>query len=105
MPDPRGPLWAPYLEGYKRWWAAIYEARVAAGAETMSTTPEFGPWMYAWVAAHAAGPVPTRADTLNNVWDINHFVAFQTAALFESIAGPGTGAKMVEDPEKGAWAL
>ena len=55
VPDPRGPLWAPYMEGYKRWWAAIYAARVAAGAETVSTTPEFGPWMYAWVHAHAAG--------------------------------------------------
>jgi hypothetical protein len=135
VPDPRGPLWAPYLEGYKKWWRAIYQARVDAGADTVSTTPEFGPWMYAWVDAHAAGPVPSRKDTLNNIWDINvrsrqplekkkkptpaqetspcttqpltkqHYVAFQTAALFEAVAGPGTGAKMVEDPEKGNWSL
>jgi hypothetical protein len=42
---------------------------------------------------------------LNNIWAINHWVAMQTSALFESVAGPGTGAKMVEDPEEGNWAL
>ena len=70
VPDPRGPIWAPYMEGYKVWWKAIYAARLAAGDATLSTTPEFGPFMYAWVRAHAPGPVPGRADTLNNVWAI-----------------------------------
>ena len=70
VPDPRGPIWAPYMEGYKVWWKGIYQARLAAGVEVMSTTPEFGPFMYAWVRAHAPGPVPGRADTLNNVWAI-----------------------------------
>ena len=29
----------------------------------------------------------------------------QTAALFEQVAGAGTGAKLVEDAEEGNWVL
>ena len=52
--DPRLPAWAPYLEGYKLWWRAIYEASKARGDAVFSTTPEFGPPVSAASAAAAA---------------------------------------------------
>ena len=40
VPDPRGPIWAPYMAGYMKWWRAVYEAAIARGDAVMSTTPE-----------------------------------------------------------------
>ena len=58
--------------------------------------------MYAWVRAHAPGPVPGRADTLNNVWAINHWVAQQVAKLFAELGGAAPA--VPDDAEEGNWA-
>ena len=46
VPDPRGPIWVPYMAGYMQWWKGIYLASMARGDAVMTTTPEFGPFMY-----------------------------------------------------------
>ena len=103
VPDPRGPIWVPYMAGYMQWWRAIYQAALDRGDAVVTTTPEFGPFMYAWVKAHAAGPVPGRADTLNNVWSINHWVAKQVARLISEMGGQAP--TVVDDAEEGNWTL
>jgi hypothetical protein len=94
VPDPRGPRWAPYLEGYKAWWAAIYDAAAARGDAVVSTTPEFGPPMYAWTDPFTDKP-------LASMWDVNHYVGQQVAALYARKFGAEAAAKMVPD-EAGA---
>ncbi len=101
-PAVTGPLWAPLMEGYKLWWAGVYKAALARGDAVVSTTPEFGPAMYAWV--HAQAPLnPGRADTLNNVWATNHHVAHEVARLFAELGGKAP--TMALDPEEGNWTL
>jgi sugar phosphate isomerase/epimerase len=40
VPDPRGPIWVPYMAGYMQWWKAMYQASIARGDSVISTTPE-----------------------------------------------------------------
>lgn len=48
IPDPRGDIWQPYMEGYMGWWDGIIKAAAERGQPILTTTPEFGPPMYAW---------------------------------------------------------
>ena len=86
-----------------QWWKAIYAAAMARGDAVCTTTPEFGPHMYAWVRAHAPGPKVSREDTLNNIWAINHWVAKQVSRLFTEMGGKAP--TVVDDPEEGNWTL
>lgn len=110
IPDPRSPLWKTYWDGHVAWWRAIYEARIAeakaAGATdalVITTTPEFGPSLYAWTDAYTGKPI-------NNIWAVNHWVGQQMAALWAATAAAAglegaQAAQLAEDPEEGAWAL
>ncbi len=102
VPDPRAPMWAPYMQGYLAWWRACYQASMARRDAVTTTTPEFGPFAYAWVRAHATAPVG-RADTLNNIWAINHWVGQQVAKLYAELGGKAP--TLVDDAEEGAWTL
>ena len=70
---------------------------------TINLCAAVGPFMYAWVNAHAPGPVPNRADTLNNVWAINHWVAKNCSRLFSELGG--SAPEVIADPEEGNWKL
>ncbi len=99
IPDPRGDIWVPYFKGYMSWWEGIYQAAKAQGAETFSTTPEFGPPAYAWTNPYD-GNKP-----IVNVWDVNHYVGQEVTKLFgEKIDAAGAG-KLADDPAKGIWEL
>lgn len=96
VPDPRGPSWVKYHEGFKLWWSAIYSAAAARGEASFSTTPEFGPRAYAW--SH-----PYTDETLANVWEVNHFVGMECAALHGALFGSATAAPLL--PEKPVAAM
>ena len=44
--DPRVDEWVKELETHLKWWQAIVDARKAAGAQTLTICPEFGPPNY-----------------------------------------------------------
>ena len=81
VPDPRGKTWAPYLQGHLKWWDAIYAAAGArGGGGTFSTTPEAGPPAYCWTS-------PLTDEPLVDVFDVNHYVGAQCAALYRNRFG------------------
>ena len=47
--------------------------------------------------------MPGRADTLNNVWAINHWVGKQVCRLFKELGG--TVPELKEDAEEGNWTF
>ena len=102
VPAVTGPLWAPLMAGYMAWWRGIYQAALARGDAVVTTTPEFGPYAYAWV--HAQAPLnPGRKDTHNNVWATNHHVGQEVSRLFAELGG--NAPTLVQDPEEGNWTL
>ena len=62
--DPRAPEWQPALQAHLRWWDMVVSARRAAGAKTLTTTPEFGPPPYLSVMPWTQQPVGSQ-------WEIN----------------------------------
>ena len=44
--DPRVPEWKKELDAHVKWWQSIVDTRKAAGAETLTVCPEFGPPNY-----------------------------------------------------------
>lgn len=52
---------------------------------------------YAWQHAFTG-------ETLNNIWDINHFMAQRLSEVWKEVVGEGA-ATMVADADKGVWAL
>ncbi len=92
VPDPRGPRWRPYFNGYMKWWEAIYKARMALGDSSMSTTPEFGPPMYCWTH-------PFTNEPLVSVWDVNHWVGIQVTKMFGYEVNKEGAATLLEDPD------
>jgi sugar phosphate isomerase/epimerase len=62
--DPRAPEWREAVEVHVRWWQCVAAAKHAAGAESLTITPEFGPPPYLPVLPWTQSPVAPQ-------WDIN----------------------------------
>ena len=62
--DPRAPEWEPALQAHLRWWDLVVSARRAAGAKTLTITPEFGPPPYLPVLPWSQQPVGSQ-------WEMN----------------------------------
>jgi len=99
IPDPRGDIWKPYHEGYMVWWEKIYTHAKNRNDDSFSTTPEFGPPMYAWTNPYD-GNKP-----IVNVWDVNHWVGQQVTEMFGNKIDKSGAGKLENDPHKGIWEL
>jgi sugar phosphate isomerase/epimerase len=62
--DFRAPEAAPELAAHLAWWDRIVSLRRAAGAESMTITPEFGPAPYTFSQPYTRQPV-------SNAWELN----------------------------------
>ena len=67
VPDPRAPEWEAHVRRHVVLWQRIVDVRRAAGAETLTITPEFGPPDYMHTLPFQNEPV---ADT----WELNVYV-------------------------------
>jgi len=65
--DPRANEWHKELDAHLAWWQAIVDARKAAGAETLTICPEFGPPNYMTTLPGTGKPVADQ-------WAINCWV-------------------------------
>jgi hypothetical protein len=61
VPDPRAPEYAQQLETFESWWKLIWEAQHAAGAQTSTLTPEYGPSPYLQTLPYTGAPVADLA--------------------------------------------
>lgn len=66
--DPRLPEWKYALDAHLRWWDAVIQVKLAAGAGYFTITPEFGPAPYMATAPFTQQPVA-------NQWDINVYMS------------------------------
>ncbi|MBM7565850.1 sugar phosphate isomerase/epimerase family protein [Paenibacillus sacheonensis] len=74
--DPRAPEYARELAAHEAWWKQIVRARLAAGADTITFTPEFGPPGY-------MPTLPFTRQPVANLWEVNLWMAerFETLAM------------------------
>lgn len=61
--DPRAPEVAHYVARHEEWWDRIRTARVRAGAEVFTLTPEYGPPGY-------MPAIPFTRQPITNLWDV-----------------------------------
>jgi sugar phosphate isomerase/epimerase len=62
--DFRAPEWAAELAAHLNWWDRIVAARRAAGAASITITPEFGPPPYTQALPYGGAPV-------SDAWELN----------------------------------
>lgn len=74
--DPRAPLWASHVERFEAWWARIWDAQAAAGADYLAMMPEFGPIPYQ--------PFDVDAHPLADVNELNDWMAARLRARFDA---------------------
>jgi hypothetical protein len=65
--DPRAPEWSNEVAVHLGWWQAIVDARKAAGAESLTICPEFGPPNYMVTLPGTGTPVADQ-------WAINAYM-------------------------------
>lgn len=65
--DPRAPEWKAHVDNHLDLWQRIYDARTAAGADTFTITPEFGPWPY-------MPAMPYTEEPLADTWEVNCYM-------------------------------
>eukprot|EP00793_Prasinoderma_coloniale_P006561 PRCOL_00001391-RA len=75
VPDPSAPEYAGEVEAHMSWWAAIWNARAAAGDAVVLAEPEHGPAPYMWSLPHTRAPVA-------DLWEVNSWVARQLKERF-----------------------
>jgi len=73
--DPRAPEWAAHLENHLELWKRIHDAHVRRGAETMTITPEFGPYPY-------MPALPYTQQPLADCWEVNVFMKAKLQDVF-----------------------
>lgn len=78
VPHPAAPEYAEALAAHQRWWAQIWNAQRACGAQCTTMTPEFGPDGYLHTLPFTGAPV---ADP----WQINRWMAQMERAHFQSL--------------------
>jgi hypothetical protein len=67
VPDPRAPEWEAHVRRHVALWQRIVDVHRAAGAETLTITPEFGPPNY----MHT---LPFKNDPVADAWDVNVYM-------------------------------
>jgi hypothetical protein len=72
--DPRAPMWASHLERFEAWWARMWDAQRAAGAEQLAMMPEFGPVPYQ--------PMDVDGRPLADVNELNDWMAARLRTRF-----------------------
>jgi sugar phosphate isomerase/epimerase len=65
--DPRAEEWSAEVGAHLKWWDAIADQRLKAGAHVLTITPEFGPAPYMPTLPYTKVPVA-------NQWDINVYM-------------------------------
>jgi sugar phosphate isomerase/epimerase len=87
--DPRAPENLPYLERHEGWWREIVAARHAAGAESLSFDPEFGPPPYYMPTA------PFSGEPVADLWEVCGWMAARVRALAEDVVESTPGGQPV----------
>lgn len=75
VPHPAAPEYRQALEAHERWWNAIWLAREAVGATSVTMTPEFGPDGYLQTEPFTGNPVA-------NLNEINGWMAVRLRQRF-----------------------
>lgn len=65
--DPQDPRWQPHLENHTCFWQQVVDLASARGQESLSITPEFGPFPYAQLA-------PLNQEPQTDIWAANYFM-------------------------------
>jgi hypothetical protein len=65
--DPRAPEWSKEVSAHMQWWQSIVDARKAAGAESLTICPEFGPPNYMTTLPGTGTPVSDQ-------WAVNVYM-------------------------------
>ena len=65
--DPRAPEWSKEVSAHMQWWQSIVDARKAAGAESLTICPEFGPPNYMAILPGTGTPVADQ-------WAVNVYM-------------------------------
>ena len=76
--DPRAPEWAAQVAAHFGWWDEIVRTRLAAGAESFTFNPEFGPPNYMQTLPHTRQPVA-------DLWDVCLWTAQTFAARYQTL--------------------
>ena len=84
--DPRAPEWRAQLAAHEAWWDEIIRTRLAAGAQTFTFNPEFGPPNYMPTLPYTAQPVA-------DLWEICLWMARRFATRYRAILGAGERAR------------
>lgn len=83
--DPRAPEYGYELSVHENWWTDIVRRRVAAGAQTITFTPEFGPPGYMPTLPYTRQPVA-------DLWEVNEWMAQRFGELAAAaMAAPAAG--------------
>lgn len=67
VPDPRAEEWKEEVNVFFGWWDRIVGHNKAKGSETLTITPEFGPYPYMW-------QLPYTRQNVASQWDINNYI-------------------------------
>lgn len=73
--DPRAPEHADAVAAFEGWWAQIFRAQAAAGADRITVTPEYGPPPYMPVKPYTQEPE-------SDLWDVCVWGMHQVRRLF-----------------------
>ena len=65
--DPRHPRWAGHLARHTQLWQQVVDAAHQRGEQSLTITPEFGPFPYAHVS-------PVTDELLTDIWAANGFI-------------------------------
>jgi hypothetical protein len=65
--DPRAPEWSKEVSAHMQWWQSTVDARKAAGAESLTICPEFGPPNYMATLPGTGTPVADQ-------WAVNVYM-------------------------------
>lgn len=88
VPDVRHPRWKHELDVHVHWWRRIHAHRLAAGAEVMTITTEFGPPPYAPVDIDTGEPLTEFLEL--DVWMREHLRHALTPAPADQHEEPTT---------------
>jgi sugar phosphate isomerase/epimerase len=77
VPHPGAPEYRAALHAHQRWWEIIWNAQLAAGYQTSTMTPEFGPDGY-------MQQLPFTRQPVGDLWQINQWMAAEERRHFNT---------------------
>jgi sugar phosphate isomerase/epimerase len=78
VPDPRDPVWLPWLEAHERCWDVIWKAQRASGCQFSHLEPEFGPYPYCHTLPYTNMPVV-------DIWEVSEWVMKREVERFNKM--------------------